>query len=208
MAKPGSSKKPAKKVVKKARIEEPVQRVSKKARIATPPPPKTKSSAKTTSAGPSSSSKPSTKTSSNPQNGSASKSKGKGKTKSTDQDEDTSSALPTTFKVVAGSYEKLLYGLNGSTTVNDKGEVEYHLKPLFIFPAHVSCIKAVSASPQGGKWLATGSADEIVKIWDLRRKKEVGGLMHHEGTLQSSLSLHKTPQEQTQTSYSRFFQVQ
>ncbi|KAJ2936950.1 hypothetical protein H1R20_g131, partial [Candolleomyces eurysporus] len=104
--------------------------------------------------------------------------------KNVDTAEDSSSPLPTTFKVVAGSYEKLLYGLNGSTTVNDKGELEYHLKPIFIFPAHVSCIKAVSAS-QGGKWLATGSADEIIKIWDLRRKKEVGGLMHHEGRFPS-----------------------
>jgi len=53
----------------------------------------------------------------------------------------------------------------------------------FIFPAHVSCIKAVAASPHGGKWLATGSADEIIKIWDLRRRKEIGGLMHHEGSI-------------------------
>lgn len=55
------------------------------------------------------------------------------------------------------------------------------LKPVFIFPAHVSCVKAVSGSPMGGKWLATGSVDEIVKVWDLKRRKEVGGLMQHEG---------------------------
>ncbi|KAG6850676.1 hypothetical protein H0H93_010404 [Arthromyces matolae] len=57
------------------------------------------------------------------------------------------------------------------------------LKPIFIFPAHVSCIKAVAASPEGGKWLATGSSDEIIKVWDLRRRKEIGGLMHHEGSI-------------------------
>ncbi|KAJ3510711.1 hypothetical protein NLJ89_g4523 [Agrocybe chaxingu] len=90
-------------------------------------------------------------------------------------------ALPTSFKLVAGSYEKLLYGLDGSVTLNDESKLEFHLKPIFIFPAHVSCIKAVAASPQGGKWLATGSADEIIKVWDLRRRKEIGGLMHHEG---------------------------
>ncbi|KAF8990676.1 WD40-repeat-containing domain protein [Cyathus striatus] len=77
--------------------------------------------------------------------------------------------LPKTFKVVAGSYEKLLYGLEGTTSINENSEVEFHLKPIFIFPAHVSCIKAVAASPDG---------------WDLRRRKEIGGLMHHEdGTL-------------------------
>lgn len=89
--------------------------------------------------------------------------------------------LPTSFKIVAGSYEKLLYGLDGIVTVEDS-KLEFHLKPTFIFPAHVSCIKAVAASPQGGKWLASGSADEIIKVWDLRRRKEIGGLMHHEGT--------------------------
>lgn len=93
--------------------------------------------------------------------------------------------LPSTFKVIAGSYEKLLYGLDGSVTTSedDESKLEFHLKPIFIFPAHVSCIKAVAASPQGGKWLASGSADEIVKVWDLRRRKEIGGLMHHEGSI-------------------------
>jgi len=95
--------------------------------------------------------------------------------------DDSDTSLPTSFKVVAGSYEKLLYGLDGTITVDDQSNLQFHLKPTFIFPAHVSCIKTVAASPQGGKWLATGSADEIIKVWDLRRRKEIGGLMHHEG---------------------------
>ena len=94
--------------------------------------------------------------------------------------------LPTSFKVVAGSYEKLLYGLDGTITADDQSNQKFHLKPIFIFPAHVSCIKSVAASPHGGKWLATGSADEIVKVWDLKRRKEIGGLMHHEGKLSLS----------------------
>ena len=90
---------------------------------------------------------------------------------------------PSAFKLVAGSYEKLLYGLEGSITLGeeDGDRISVNLKPIFIFPAHVSCVKAVSGSPMGGKWLATGSVDEIVKVWDLRRKKEVGGLMQHQG---------------------------
>ena len=90
---------------------------------------------------------------------------------------------PSTFKLVTGSYEKLLYGLEGSITLDegDGDRISVSLKPVFIFPAHVSCVKAVSGSPMGGKWLATGSVDEIVKVWDLRRKKEVGGLMQHQG---------------------------
>lgn len=94
---------------------------------------------------------------------------------------------PRSFKIVAGSYEKLLYGLEGTFSDPDSSEPSSSsrpiptLKPIFIFPAHVGCVKAVSASPSGGKWLATSSTDEIIKVWDLRRKKEVGGLVHHTG---------------------------
>ncbi|KAK0466835.1 WD40 repeat-like protein [Desarmillaria tabescens] len=111
---------------------------------------------------------------------SAPSTKDKGKQKAVPQNE--LSTLPSTFKIVAGSYEKLLYGLEGRVS-GDDDKLEFHLKPIFIFPAHVSCIKAVAVSPSGGKWLATGSSDEIVKVWDLRRKKEIGGLMHHEGSI-------------------------
>lgn len=89
-----------------------------------------------------------------------------------------SSSLPRSFKIVAGSYEKLLYGLEGSFT-----EEKISLKPIFMFPAHVSAVKAIATSPSGGRWLATGSSDEIIKIWDLRKLKELGGLMQHEGMI-------------------------
>ncbi|KAI0730841.1 WD40-repeat-containing domain protein [Earliella scabrosa] len=104
------------------------------------------------------------------------------KTAAAVSDPSSSTSLPTSFKVICGSYEKLLYGLEG-TVSTDSSEYSFHLKPLFIFPAHVSCIKSVAASPQGGKWLATGSADEIIKVWDLRRRKEIGGLMQHQGSI-------------------------
>ena len=114
------------------------------------------------------------------------KGKGKVKTSRTGKQKNKPKAkindipLPKSFKVIAGSYERLLYGLEASVT-SSGSELVFRLNPIFIFPAHVSCIKAVAASPNGGKWLATGSADEIIKVWDLRRRKEVGGLMHHEG---------------------------
>lgn len=110
----------------------------------------------------------------------------KGKAKATQEQDDEPTSLPSTFKIMAGSYEKLLYGLEGTVTVEGSSP-QFHLKPMFIFPAHISSVKAVAASPRGGKWLATGSADEIIKVWDLRRRKEVGGLMHHEGMLSTFL---------------------
>ncbi|KAF8519659.1 WD40-repeat-containing domain protein [Gautieria morchelliformis] len=101
-------------------------------------------------------------------------------------DEQDHPSLPKTFMIIAGSYEKLLYGLEATLVdVAEPGSSarQLQLKPIFIFPAHVSCVKAVAASPTGGKWLATGSADEIIKVWDLRRRKEIGGLIHHEGSI-------------------------
>lgn len=90
-----------------------------------------------------------------------------------------------TFKIVVGTYEKLLYGLEGrlETDPNSPDRLSVSLTPIFIFPAHVACVRAVAASPQGGKWLATGSTDEIIKVWDLRRRKEVGGLVQHQGSI-------------------------
>jgi protein MAK11 len=84
------------------------------------------------------------------------------------------------FHIVTGSYERLLYGL--SVSPDSDGLV---IKPIFQFPAHLSCIKAVSGAPaekKGGKsWLATGGTDESVKIWELKRRRQVGGLVGHGG---------------------------
>ncbi|KAG9018904.1 hypothetical protein FRB90_008485 [Tulasnella sp. 427] len=94
---------------------------------------------------------------------------------------------PTTFKIIAGSYEKLLYGLEGTfpaSSEDDRERPKPTLKPIFIFPAHVGSVRSVSASPSNGKWLATGSsADEVVKVWNLRQRKEVGGLFQHTGSI-------------------------
>jgi len=87
------------------------------------------------------------------------------------------------FIIVAGSYEKNLYGIEGTfvTSVEDTSAVpELKLVPTFIFPAHLGCIKSLAVS-QGAKWLVTGSEDEFIKVWDLRRRKEVGSLSEHVG---------------------------
>lgn len=90
------------------------------------------------------------------------------------------------FIIIAGSYEKNLYGIEGTfiTSVDDDDEgastPELKLVPSFIFPAHMACIKSLSVS-QGAKWLVTGSDDEYIKVWDLRKRKEVGMLNQHVG---------------------------
>lgn len=88
------------------------------------------------------------------------------------------------FLVIAGSYEKNMYGLEIDVKDYRSSDPETAppiVKPIFIFPAHLSCIKTVAASPEGGKFLASGSDDEFVKVWDLRRRKEIGSLSQHVG---------------------------
>lgn len=104
--------------------------------------------------------------------------------------------VPSAFEVVAGSYERILYGLHcvvshagssSSSSVKQDGQIpaeeaklEVAMEPVFQFPAHLTCVKTAAASPNG-RWLVTGAADEVIKVWDLRRRKEVGGLLGHEG---------------------------
>lgn len=88
-------------------------------------------------------------------------------------------SLPTAFEIVAGSYERLLYGLHCTVSGTGK-DTEIHAEPIFQFPAHLSALKTLHASPNG-RWLVTGAADEVIKLWDLRKRKEIGGLLAHEG---------------------------
>ncbi|KAJ3049615.1 hypothetical protein HK097_009398 [Rhizophlyctis rosea] len=89
--------------------------------------------------------------------------------------EEPQQADVSTFRIVAGTYERLLYGLDVTSPTTSPA-----IKPAFIYPSHISCIKSLTTST---RHLATGSTDETVKIYDLRLRKEVGILMHHNGTI-------------------------
>ncbi|CAG8486005.1 5202_t:CDS:2 [Acaulospora colombiana] len=87
--------------------------------------------------------------------------------------------------IIAGSYEKLLYGINGHwLRAGDDGyeqdKPSLRLEPIFIFPAHSGCIKTVAV---GGRHLASGSTDEVIKLYDIKKRKEVGSLLQHEGSI-------------------------
>ncbi|TKY89719.1 hypothetical protein EX895_001504 [Sporisorium graminicola] len=101
------------------------------------------------------------------------------------------------FKIVAGSYERLLYGLEAtvepaSASASSSSAFNVSLKPIFTFPAHISSIRTVATAGADSKWLATGGTDEIVKVWDLRKRREVGQLTGHEGTITSLVFASRT----------------
>ncbi|GAA6060218.1 hypothetical protein JCM10212_002297 [Sporobolomyces blumeae] len=104
---------------------------------------------------------------------------------------------PKRFIVSAGSYERLLYGLEGrlvpvpssptTTTTTPALPYSIEVNPIFSFPAHLSSVRSVASSAVpspltgserkvGGKYLVSGGADEVIKVWDLHRRKEVGSL--------------------------------
>lgn len=60
------------------------------------------------------------------------------------------------------------------------------LSPIFIFPAHIGCIKSLAI---GGHFLASGSTDEKIQLYDLKRRKELGALLQHQGTI-TALTFH------------------
>ncbi|KAJ2536594.1 60s ribosome biogenesis protein mak11, partial [Coemansia sp. RSA 1933] len=80
-----------------------------------------------------------------------------------------------------GTYERILYGIEGRFA----GE-RLTLNPRFIFPAHIGCIKSVSI---GGRYLASGSTDEIIRLYDLKKRVELGSLHEHKGSI-TSLRFH------------------
>ncbi|KXN72478.1 WD40 repeat-like protein [Conidiobolus coronatus NRRL 28638] len=86
----------------------------------------------------------------------------------------------TLFEVVVGTYEKILYGLKVSEVKNSKFSLS--VEPTFIIPAHLNSIKTINC---GGRYLASGSADENIIVYDLKKRVDLGTLMHHQGSITS-----------------------
>ena len=56
---------------------------------------------------------------------------------------------------------------------------EYTLNESFTDHSHTGNVKSLTISSRGV--LASGSTDETIKLFNLKTRKEVGRLMHHEG---------------------------
>ncbi|KDO20223.1 hypothetical protein SPRG_14469 [Saprolegnia parasitica CBS 223.65] len=86
------------------------------------------------------------------------------------------------LQVVAGTYEGMLYGWEAS--MDDLLAKKAKLKMIYGYPAHTECIKSIAMMMEhDGKTLLTGSTDEMIKIYNVKRKVEVGILMQHKGAV-------------------------
>ncbi|GEQ67088.1 hypothetical protein JCM33374_g751 [Metschnikowia sp. JCM 33374] len=82
----------------------------------------------------------------------------------------------TQFRIMVGSYEHNLLCLS----LIMKGTSEAVFTPIFHFQAHTLSIKSIDIAK---RYLVTGSNDEHIRIYDLQKRKELGTLLSHQGTV-------------------------
>ncbi|KAJ8268040.1 hypothetical protein COCON_G00132120 [Conger conger] len=78
-------------------------------------------------------------------------------------------------EVVAGSYEQVVFGYK--VAIDEK---EWSLKADFTHHSHTASLSAVAVSD---RFVATGSKDETIQLYDLKKRVEHGALLHHDGTI-------------------------
>lgn len=74
--------------------------------------------------------------------------------------------------LLAGSYERFLFGLKVAS--NSQGDESAQLSRSFTHAAHKGVVKCVAAA---GQWAATGGADDLIHLYDLKSGKDLGFLM-------------------------------
>lgn len=79
------------------------------------------------------------------------------------------------LEVIAGCYEQILFGYR----VDRAGEAWTPVAD-FTHHAHTASLSVVAVSD---RYIATGSKDETIYIYDMKKKVEHGALLHHNGTV-------------------------
>ncbi|KAM9308297.1 p21-activated protein kinase-interacting protein 1 [Gastrophryne carolinensis] len=87
------------------------------------------------------------------------------------------------LEVVCGCYEQVLFGYRVQPC--EEGE-QWIAKADFTHHAHTASLSVVAVN---NRFVATGSKDETIQIYDMKKKVEHGVLLHHNGTI-TSLEFH------------------
>lgn len=80
------------------------------------------------------------------------------------------------MEVVAGSYDEVLLGYR--LVKIDEG---YQFEQSFTDHSHTGCVKSVAISTKS--ILASGSTDESIRLFNLKKRSELGSLVHHSGSV-------------------------
>ncbi|XP_059119119.1 p21-activated protein kinase-interacting protein 1 [Peromyscus eremicus] len=85
------------------------------------------------------------------------------------------------MELVAGSYEQVLFGFTVHREPATSGDRETWTPVAdFTHHAHTASLSAVAAN---SRFVVTGSKDETIHIYDMKKKIEHGALVHHSGTI-------------------------
>lgn len=79
------------------------------------------------------------------------------------------------LRIITGSYEHNVMCL--ALALNKTSEV---FSPIFHFTAHSQSVRCLAISK---RYLASGSNDEHIRVYDIQRRKELGNLIHHSGSI-------------------------
>uniref|UniRef100_A0A8D1N5U4 PAK1 interacting protein 1 n=1 Tax=Sus scrofa TaxID=9823 RepID=A0A8D1N5U4_PIG len=86
------------------------------------------------------------------------------------------------MEVVAGCYEQVLFGFAVHPEPETSGSHERKWTPVadFTHHAHTASLSAVAVN---SRFVVTGSKDETIHIYDMKKKVDHGALVHHNGTI-------------------------
>lgn len=83
------------------------------------------------------------------------------------------------MEVIIGTYNHVVFGF--SFHLEEKNENKnWQFGPLFTDQGHAGCIKTVASN---GRYLSSGSTDETIRLFDLKKHVEVGTLMEQSGSI-------------------------
>jgi protein MAK11 len=86
--------------------------------------------------------------------------------------------------VAVGSYERIIYGLDVELASSEDGELRVaESKVAFALPAHnTGYVKCIASCP---RYLVTGGTDEVMRVFDLKKRKDIGSVNRHDGSLKA-----------------------
>lgn len=88
------------------------------------------------------------------------------------------------FLISIGSYERTIYGIDieVKTSESDPQSISLEGKVGFAVPAHNGYIKCIASCP---KYLVSGGVDEVIRIFDLKKRKDIGSINQHDGSIKA-----------------------